>query len=658
MAIKIEVGATYNDKDIKRAQADLNKLGGVAQSQSKSITDSMNALSDGMVKAGSKLTTMVTLPIVGIGAAAFTLAADLQDSMGASEQIFGAAGDSVQDWAKSLPAYFGIAESAALTHVNIMGSMLQNIGGLSEQEAAAQGQALLELAGDLTAMYGGTVESAVQALTGALKGNNSMLDNYGMGINEATIKAKALEMGLTDGTAEMSLQAKQAATLALIMEQTADAQGQAAREAGGASGQMRAFKTDILNLTTEIGSHLLPVGTELIAKLREIFDRFKSLSPETQKTIVKIAGFAAAAGPLLIIGGKLIGILSGITKAMHLLKIAFLTNPIGLIVAAIAGLIALLVVAYFRFEEFREFVDRAWQGIQEAAKEAWEGFLKPIVEQLVTAFQEDILPALQNLWAAFMEAWPGISNVLQEAWGFIGPILAKIIEIYIFLYSIILPALIKYYTFVFTAVVEILLFAWSIIKPILDAIGWVIMNVVVPAALWLWETMKGVWEKVSGAVKAAWDFIGPIFEDLKNGIADVAGWFGEKVDAIGGFFSGIGDTIKDAFRGAFNFVARAWNNTVGKLQIPDWSPIGAGQGMPQIPEFAKGGMVPGIPGEAQLAIVHGGEMILRRSQIDNYAPKMDTQQAAAGDVNVYVTQSDADPYQIGQEILWRMKVAG
>jgi hypothetical protein len=97
---------------------------------------------------------------------------------------------------------------------------------------------------------------------------------------------------------------------------------------------------------------------------------------------------------------------------------------------------------------------------------------------------------------------------------------------------------------------------------------------------------------------------------------------------------------------------------VGKLQIPDWSPIGAGQGMPQIPEFAKGGMVPGIPGEAQLAIVHGGEMILRRSQIDNYAPNMDTQQAAAGDVNVYVTQSDADPYQIGQEILWRMKVAG
>ena len=48
-------------------------------------------------------------------------------------------------------------------------------------------------------MFGGTTESAVQALTGALKGNNSMLDNYGMGVNDATVKAKAFEMGLYSG---------------------------------------------------------------------------------------------------------------------------------------------------------------------------------------------------------------------------------------------------------------------------------------------------------------------------------------------------------------------------------------------------------------------------------------------------------------------------
>ena len=43
-------------------------------------------------------------------------------------------------------------------------------------------------------MYGGTFTAdAVRALTGALKGNNTMLDNYGMAVNDAMIKTKALK---------------------------------------------------------------------------------------------------------------------------------------------------------------------------------------------------------------------------------------------------------------------------------------------------------------------------------------------------------------------------------------------------------------------------------------------------------------------------------
>ena len=48
-------------------------------------------------------------------------------------------------------------------------------------------------------MYGGSTQDAVRALTGALKGNNTMLDNYGMAVNEGLIKRKALELGLMEG---------------------------------------------------------------------------------------------------------------------------------------------------------------------------------------------------------------------------------------------------------------------------------------------------------------------------------------------------------------------------------------------------------------------------------------------------------------------------
>ena len=56
----------------------------------------------------------------------------------------------MKQWADSLESYYGIAEGEALEYANMMGSMLVNIGGLTEEEAAKQAQTLIKLAGDLT----------------------------------------------------------------------------------------------------------------------------------------------------------------------------------------------------------------------------------------------------------------------------------------------------------------------------------------------------------------------------------------------------------------------------------------------------------------------------------------------------------------------------
>ena len=94
----------------------------------------------------------------------------------------------------------------------------------------------------------------------------------------------------------MTLKAKQGATLA-IWEQTGAAQGQAAREADGASGAMRALKTEITNLSTELGDVLLPVITPIVSGIRDFVSGIRDLSPEAKKMIVVVAGIAAAVGP-------------------------------------------------------------------------------------------------------------------------------------------------------------------------------------------------------------------------------------------------------------------------------------------------------------------------------------------------------------------------
>src|SRR5690606_7710667 len=280
--------------------------------------------------------------------------ADFEDALGATDQIFKEASDATKKWADELPTYFGIAKKEALEYSNMMGSMLVNIGNLTEQEASKQSAKLIELAGDLTAMYGGTTQDAVRALTGALKGNNTMLDNYGMAANDALVKAKALEMGLVSQGKEMSLAAKQAATLALIYDQAGAATGQAAREAGGASGSMRALKTEIKNLTAELGESLLPIIAPITQKLQELIAGFRDLSPQVKQTIVAVGIAVAAIGPLLVVVGGLMAALPSIIAGFGAVKVALvaLTGPIGLVTAGIAGIIAVVVANWSKITPY------------------------------------------------------------------------------------------------------------------------------------------------------------------------------------------------------------------------------------------------------------------------------------------------------------------
>lgn len=450
---------------MKEAEGSLTSFKQQASSSFENIGNAMSGF-------GTALTVGVTAPLVAAGTQAFMFAADMEDAMGATDQIFGSASGEMKSWAGNLQTYYGIAESEALEYGNTMGAMLKNIGGLSEKEAAATAGSLLELAGDLTAMYGGTTESAVQALTGALKGNNAMLDNYGMGVNEATIKAKALEMGLSDGTSELTLQAKQAATLALIMEQTADAQGQAAREAEGASGSMRALMTEIKNLATELGSVLLPIITPFIQKLKDMVARFREMTPEQQQNIVKWAMIAAAVGPVLIVLGKVVAFLpsliagfkalktafsvlgpavtlakSGFTMLFGALKavgafigsgltviikvlatiistgltvalkalgaaFAFLMSPIGLTIVAITAVVGVIVYLWNTNEGFRSAVIAAWEAVKTMASNLWSA--------ITTAFGNmvtSVMTAGANIVTSVKTAWDNVVTSIAGAVG-------------------------------------------------------------------------------------------------------------------------------------------------------------------------------------------------------------------------------------------------
>jgi len=114
------------------------------------------------------------------------------------------------------------------------------------------------------------------------------------------------------------------------------------------------------------------------------------------------------------------------------------------------------------------------------------------------------------------------------------------------------------------------------------------------------------WDKVKAAGAAAWRWTKEKGEDFWNWLKKVPGW-------IGTAFKSVVKAITAPFRTAFNGIADAWNNTVGRLSwiVPGWVPgIGGNTiGVPNLPHFHSGGVVGGPPGSAQLAVLQAGETV-------------------------------------------------
>lgn len=137
-----------------------------------------------------------------------------------------------------------------------------------------------------------------------------------------------------------------------------------------------------------------------------------------------------------------------------------------------------------------------------------------------------------------------------------------------------------------------------------NPIGLIIVAIAALVGAIIWVATQTDW--FQKAWTASWDWIKKAAENTWNFIKQIPGW-------IGSAFSTIASAITWPFRTAFNFIADAWNNTIGRLSwtVPGWVPVIGGHNVsvPKIPKFHQGGKVPGAPGTETMAILQAGEVV-------------------------------------------------
>ena len=167
--------------------------------------------------------------------------------------------------------------------------------------------------------------------------------------------------------------------------------------AGEFNDQIDKFKNQASQAFFEAGAaladSLLPLLEELIEKVSGVVQWFASLDGDTQMLILTILGLVAAISPIA-------GLISGIAGAL-----AFLMSPMGLVAAAIAGLIAVGVALYQNWDTIKEKAGEIWQAVTDKFNSIRDSISDAINSAKNTV--SEAIEAIKNLFD-FQITWPHI----------------------------------------------------------------------------------------------------------------------------------------------------------------------------------------------------------------------------------------------------------
>lgn len=193
---------------------------------------------------------------------AIQLASDMEQSVGGVDAVFKDQADTIHAWGQEAAQSVGLSRSKYNEFATVVGAQLKNLG-IPMENLSGQTNDLVGLGADLAAQFGGPTSDAVGALSSLLRGESNPIERYGVSINQARIEAKLLEMGLGGLEGAQKDEAKLQATLALLYEQTADAQGAFGREADTLAGKQQRNAAAWENASTRIGEAFMPIALQL-----------------------------------------------------------------------------------------------------------------------------------------------------------------------------------------------------------------------------------------------------------------------------------------------------------------------------------------------------------------------------------------------------------
>ena len=480
--------------------------------------------------------------------------------------IAGSLGFSVEDTAEAigLMANAGIKSTQAGTSLRTIMTNLSGevkicgsaIGEVTVATTNADGsmRSLSDILADCRTAFGGLSESEKAAAAETLVGKNAMSGFLAL-MNAAPADIDKLSSAITkcDGTSQ---------SMADTMQDNL-------------AGQLTILKSQLEELAISFGELLVPIIRSVVSAIQGFVDKLNGMDEGTRKFILTIAAVVAALGPVLIVIGKVIsavgtimtvvpkiaGVIKTVKTAFAALNAVMLANPIVLVIAAIAALVAAFIYLWNNCEGFRQFWIDLWNGIKDAAVAAWEG-----IKSFFQSAWEAITTTAQTIWTGlkdfFSGLWEGIQGVFTAAWSAISGVMTSIwstiTSVWQSIYDTISPLLEAFrYLFetIFEAIRILIERAWTAIATKVQEVWTAITEFLAP----ILESIKTLFETVWNAILTA---ITTVLMAIQNVVTTVWNAIRDAVSAVLSAIRSVVSTAWNSIKSVVTTVMNAISNTV------------------------------------------------------------------------------------------------
>ena len=265
----------------------------------------------------------------------------------------------------------------------------------------------------------------------------------------------------------------------------------------------------------------------------------------------------------------------GASGAFSIFNAVLAANQIGLIVTAVAALVAALIWFFTQTEtgqqiwsSFVDWIKQAWQGIADFFVNLWSGISEGAstlwdgVVAAWTAYVETVKAVWGAIGTFFSDLWTGIQEFASVAWTAITSTVMAIVQPFIDGFMNIWNNISDGLTQIWEGIKMIFLGAWEVIKSIFLGAVLVIIDLVTGNFDQLGVDLSLIWEGIKNGISMIWEGIKTYF----SGVVDViVGYATGVFENFSNVLSTIWEFIKTAASMAWEWIKSTVSNLITGL---------------------------------------------------------------------------------------------